>query len=245
MDKIELLKDIIKNSTNIVFLGGAGVSTESNIPDFRSNQGIYNSKNKYNCPPEVMLSHSFFKSNTDEFFRFYKDKMIFKDAKPNLAHKALAKLEEVGKLNAIITQNIDGLHQLAGSKNVLELHGSVHRNYCMGCNKFHNLDYILKSNNNIPVCEVCGDTVKPDVVLYEESLDSDILRKSILSVSQADTFIVGGTSLVVYPAAGLLEYFKGKNLILINKEATPYDNKANLVIKDSIGKVLSEALKEL
>lgn len=245
MDKIELLKDIIKNSTNIVFLGGAGVSTESNIPDFRSNQGIYNSKNKYNYPPEVMLSHSFFKSNTDEFFRFYKDKMIFKDAKPNLAHKALAKLEEVGKLNAIITQNIDGLHQLAGSKNVLELHGSVHRNYCMGCNKFYNLDYILKSNNNIPVCEVCGDTVKPDVVLYEESLDSDILRKSILSVSQADTFIVGGTSLVVYPAAGLLEYFKGKNLILINKEATPYDNKANLVIKDSIGKVLSEALKEL
>ncbi|GAA0127542.1 NAD-dependent protein deacylase [Clostridium sp. ATCC 25772] len=245
MDKIELLKDIIKNSTNIVFLGGAGVSTESNIPDFRSNQGIYNSKNKYNYPPEVMLSHSFFKSNTDEFFRFYKDKMIFKDAKPNLAHKALAKLEEVGKLNAIITQNIDGLHQLAGSKNVLELHGSVHRNYCMGCNKFYNLDYILKSNNNIPVCEVCGDTVKPDVVLYEESLDSDILRKSILSVSQADTFIVGGTSLVVYPAAGLLEYFRGKNLILINKEATPYDNKANLVIKDSIGKVLSEALKEL
>ncbi|GAA0115990.1 NAD-dependent protein deacylase [Clostridium senegalense] len=192
-----------------------------------------------------MLSHSFFKSNTEEFFRFYKDKMIFKDAKPNLAHKALAKLEEVGKLNAIITQNIDGLHQLAGSKNVLELHGSVHRNYCMGCNKFYNLDYMLKSNNNIPVCEVCGDTVKPDVVLYEESLDSDILRKSILSVSQADTFIVGGTSLVVYPAAGLLEYFKGKNLILINKEATPYDNKANLVIKDSIGKVLSEALKEL
>ncbi|WP_010299562.1 NAD-dependent protein deacylase [Clostridium senegalense] len=245
MDKIELLKDIIKNSTNIVFLGGAGVSTESNIPDFRSNQGIYNSKNKYNYPPEVMLSHSFFKSNTEEFFRFYKDKMIFKDAKPNLAHKALAKLEEVGKLNAIITQNIDGLHQLAGSKNVLELHGSVHRNYCMGCNKFYNLDYMLKSNNNIPVCKVCGDTVKPDVVLYEESLDSDILRKSILSVSQADTFIVGGTSLVVYPAAGLLEYFKGKNLILINKEATPYDNKANLVIKDSIGKVLSEALKEL
>lgn len=192
-----------------------------------------------------MLSHSFFKSNTEEFFRFYKDKMIFKDAKPNLAHKALAKLEEVGKLNAIITQNIDGLHQLAGSKNVLELHGSVHRNYCMGCNKFYNLDYMLKSNNNIPVCEVCGDAVKPDVVLYEESLDSDILRKSILSVSQADTFIVGGTSLVVYPAAGLLEYFKGKNLILINKEATPYDNKANLVIKDSIGKVLSEALKEL
>lgn len=239
--KIDKLKEIIKNSNNIVFLGGAGVSTESNIPDFRSNDGIYNSENKYEYPPEVILSHRFCMFNTEEFFRFYKDKMIFENAKPNLAHKALARLEELGKLKAVITQNIDGLHQEAGSKNVLELHGSVHRNYCMDCNEFYGLDYMLKGNDNIPICKKCGGIVKPDVVLYEENLDQNVLKNAVLSVANADTLIVGGTSLVVYPAAGLLKYFNGKNLILINKEPTPYDNKANLIINGKIGEVLNKA----
>ena len=233
------LKTIIKNTTNIVFFGGAGVSTESCIPDFRSQNGLYNVKNDLKFSPEVILSHSFFINHTEDFFKFYKSNMIFADAVPNDAHITLSKLEEKNKLKAIITQNIDGLHQMAGSKNVYELHGSVHRNYCMKCNKSFSLNYIINSKSIIPTCDNCGGIIKPDVVLYEESLDMDILESSIKAISIADTLIVGGTSLVVYPAANLIKYFKGNNLILINKSSTPYDNQANLVINDSIGKVLS------
>lgn len=236
------LKSIIDNSNNIVFFGGAGVSTESSIPDFRSESGLYKTKNNFSYPPEVMLSHSFFSEHPEDFFEFYKAKMIYKEAKPNLAHYALAKLEGLGKISAIITQNIDGLHQLAGSKNVLELHGSVHRNYCTGCNKFFNLDYILDSTSTIPKCDVCGSIIKPDVVLYEESLNMNIIDEAISSIMKADTLIVGGTSLVVYPAAGLIDYFKGKHIVLINKQSTPYDRTADLVINDSIGKVLNDVL---
>jgi NAD-dependent deacetylase len=235
----ELLKTIIKNSTNIVFFGGAGVSTESSIPDFRSNNGLYNIENTLAFPPEVILSHSFFVNNTKDFYEFYKSNMIFSDATPNGAHTTLAKLEEINKLRAVITQNIDGLHQMAGSKNVYELHGSVHRNYCMNCNKFFSLNYILNSKTIIPRCDSCDGIIKPDVVLYEENLNMDILETSIKSISNADTLIVGGTSLMVYPAANLIKFFKGSNLILINKDSTPYDKIANLVIHDSIGKVLS------
>ena len=192
-----------------------------------------------------MLSHSFFNKYPEAFFDYYKDNMIYKDAIPNLAHKALAELEKMGKLKAIITQNIDGLHQEAGSENVFELHGSIHRNYCMDCNESYDLDYIINSEDIVPRCKKCGGIVKPDVVLYEEGLDENTLRQSVQHIINADTFIVGGTSLVVYPAAGLLEYFRGPNLILINKDKTPYDNRANLVINDSIGKVLSEAIKGL
>lgn len=192
-----------------------------------------------------MLSHSFFNKYPEAFFDYYKDNMIYKDARPNLAHKALAELEKMGKLKAIITQNIDGLHQEAGSENVFELHGSIHRNYCMDCNESYDLDYIINSEDIVPRCKKCGGIVKPDVVLYEEGLDENTLRQSVQHIINADTFIVGGTSLVVYPAAGLLEYFRGPNLILINKDKTPYDNRANLVINDSIGKVLSEAIKGL
>lgn len=245
MDSYSLLRQTIENSNNIVFLGGAGVSTESNIPDFRSNDGLYTEKKKYKYPPETMLSHSFFNKYPEAFFDYYKDNMIYKDARPNLAHKALAELEKMGKLKAIITQNIDGLHQEAGSENVFELHGSIHRNYCMDCNESYDLDYIINSEDIVPRCKKCGGIVKPDVVLYEEGLDENTLRQSVQHIINADTFIVGGTSLVVYPAAGLLEYFRGQNLILINKDKTPYDNRANLVINDSIGKVLSEAIKGL
>lgn len=237
----EILKTIIRDSTNIVFFGGAGVSTESNIPDFRSQNGLYNIENDLNYPPEVILSNSFFMNHTEEFFKFYKSNMIFKDAFPNNAHIILAKLEKSNKLAAIITQNIDGLHQIAGSKNVYELHGSVHRNYCMKCNKFFNSFYILDSKTIIPKCNSCGGIVKPDVVLYEEELDMDILEHSINAISNADTLIVGGTSLMVYPAANLIRFFKGNNLVLINKSSTQYDKKATLVIHDSIGKVLSTA----
>ena len=239
---INELKSIIDNSSNIVFFGGAGVSTESNIPDFRSNNGLYNDENKYNYPPEVMLSHSFFKKHTEEFFRFYKEKMIFRDAKPNDAHKALAVLEQRGKLKAVITQNIDGLHQSAGSQNVLELHGSVHRNYCVGCNKSYDLDYVLKSKTIVPKCDACGGIVKPDVVLYEEALDGEVIERTVDYVSDAEVLIIGGTSLVVYPAASLVNYFKGKKLVLINKSSTPYDRSADLVINDSIGKVLASVI---
>ena len=245
MDSYSLLRQTIENSNNIVFLGGAGVSTESNIPDFRSNDGLYTEKKKYKYPPETMLSHSFFNKYPEAFFDYYKHNMIYKDARPNLAHKALAELEKMGKLKAIITQNIDGLHQEAGSENVFELHGSIHRNYCMDCNESYDLDYIINSEDIVPRCKKCGGIVKPDVVLYEEGLDENTLRQSVQHIINADTFIVGGTSLVVYPAAGLLEYFRGPNLILINKDKTPYDNRANLVINDSIGKVLSEAIKGL
>jgi len=235
------LKTIIKNTNNIVFFGGAGVSTESCIPDFRSTDGLYNIKNDFKFPPEVILSHSFFINHTEDFYKFYKSNMIFKDAIPNNAHITLTKLENKAKLKAIITQNIDGLHQMSGSKNVYELHGSVHRNYCMECNKPFGSNYILSSNDIVPTCNNCGGIIKPDVVLYEENLDMDVLECSIKAISVADTLIVGGTSLMVYPAANLIKYFRGDNLILINKSSTPYDNQANLVIHDSIGKVLSTA----
>lgn len=238
----ENLKSIVASSNNIVFLGGAGVSTESNIPDFRSEAGLYKTKNNFSYPPEIMLSHTFFMSHTEDFFDFYKKKMIYEDAKPNDTHYALAELEKRGKLKAIITQNIDGLHQMAGSNNVLELHGSIHRNYCMSCNKFFDLNYVIKSADLVPKCDKCNGIVKPDVVLYEESLNTDILDSSIEYIRHADILIVGGTSLVVYPAAGLVDYFKGNNLVLINKSTTPYDNKANIVIHDSIGKVLKSIL---
>lgn len=242
-ESIERLKQMINDSSNIAFLGGAGVSTESNIPDFRSNEGLYNSKKIFKYSPEVMLSHSFFKKHTAEFYKFYKSKMIYKDAKPNLAHKSLAKLEEMGKLKAVITQNIDGLHQMAGSKNVLELHGSVYRNYCTKCGTFYSLDYILNSKDDIPICEKCGGVIKPDVVLYEECLNEDVIQKSVNHIMSADMLIVGGTSLVVYPAAGLIKYFKGSKLVIINKKSTLYDQDANLIINDSIGEVLSKCVK--
>ena len=239
------LETIVRNSTNIVFFGGAGVSTESSIPDFRSAKGLYNIKNHLKFSPEVILSHSFFINHTEEFFKFYKTNMIFTEALPNAAHIALSKLENKNKLKAIITQNIDGLHQMAGSKNIYELHGSIHRNYCMECNKSFSLKYILASNSIVPICDNCGGIVKPDVVLYEENLDMSILENSIKTISNADTLIVGGTSLVVYPAANLIKYFNGKNLILINKSPTQYDNQADLVINDSIGKVLSTVCSSL
>ena len=237
----ERLREIIDNSDNIVFFGGAGVSTESNIPDFRSESGLYNAQQKYGRSPEEMLSHSFFVRYTDTFFDYYKNNLIYTDAQPNKAHRALARLEETGKLKAVITQNIDGLHQKAGSRNVFELHGSVLRNYCMDCGEFYDLDYIMDEANcegGIPKCKKCGGTVKPDVVLYEEALDDDCMMGAIRAIQQADTLIIGGTSLVVYPAAGLIRYFGGNKLVLINKQATPYDSKADLVINDSIGKVM-------
>ena len=237
----ERLRDIIANSDNIVFFGGAGVSTESNIPDFRSESGLYNAQQKYGRSPEEMLSHSFFMGHTDTFFDYYKNNLIYRSAEPNKAHRALAKLEEQGKLKAVITQNIDGLHQKAGSRNVYELHGSVLRNYCMDCGEFYDLDYIMDEANcdgGIPKCKKCGGTVKPDVVLYEEALDDDCMMGAIRAIQQADTLIIGGTSLVVYPAAGLIRYFGGNKLVLINKQATPYDSQADLVINDSIGKVM-------
>ncbi|EHL16648.1 NAD-dependent protein deacylase [Peptoanaerobacter stomatis] len=235
----EELKKVIDNSDNIVFFGGAGVSTESDIPDFRSSNGIFNAQKNITYSPETVVSHSFFMRNPEFFYQFYKDKMIYENAKPNNAHKALAKLEQIGKLKAIITQNIDGLHQMAGSKNVLELHGTIHKNYCMKCNKNFDLDYIIKSEN-IPHCDVCGGTVRPDVVLYEESLDSNVLSESLHYISNADVLIIGGTSLIVYPAASLVNYFRGSKLVLINKSSTSQDGNADIVINDSIGKVLGD-----
>ncbi|MCT8975685.1 NAD-dependent protein deacylase [Clostridium sp. CX1] len=236
------LNSILKESNNIVFFGGAGVSTESSIPDFRSEAGLYKTKNNLSYPPEVMLSRSFFNSHTEDFFSFYRTKMIYKEAKPNSAHFVLSHLEKLGKLKAIITQNIDGLHQCSGSKNVLELHGSIHRNHCMKCGKSYSLDHIINSESIVPRCDICGGIVKPDVILYEESLDMDVLESSIRFIKSAEILIVGGTSLVVYPAAGLVDYFKGKKLILINKSSTSYDNKADIIINDSIGKVFSEVI---
>lgn len=240
---LELVR-ILKESNNIVFFGGAGVSTESNIPDFRSSNGLWNEKLKINFTPEQLVSHTFFARYPEEFFEFYKDKLIYPDAKPNEAHIALAKLEEIGKLKAVVTQNIDGLHQAAGSKVVYELHGSVLRNYCMSCHEFYDEKYILESEG-VPTCKKCGARVKPDVVLYEEGLDDDIISGAVSAISKADTLIIGGTSLVVYPAAGLINYFRGKNLVLINKSETSADRNADLVIHDSIGKVLGEAVKAL
>ncbi len=238
MTKISQLQEIIDSSDNIVFFGGAGVSTESGIPDFRSESGIFKSLEKYGDTPENLVSHSYYMGHTETFFDYYRENLIFKDAQPNPAHITLAKLEKTGKLKAVITQNIDGLHQKAGSKNVLELHGSIHRNYCQICGKEYGLNHILKSEG-IPRCE-CGGTVKPDVVLYEEPLNNAILSFSIDYIQNAETLIIGGTSLVVYPAAGLINYFNGDNLILINKSETPYDDYASLVINDAIGETLSQ-----
>ena len=239
------LKDWIQESNNIVFFGGAGVSTESNIPDFRSDNGLY--KKKYPYPAEVMLSHSFYLSHPKEFFEFYFNQMIYQDAKPNKAHLALTKLEEMGKLKAIVTQNIDGLHQLAGSKCVYELHGSVLRNTCTHCQAKYSLEDMIKyrDSDGIPRCPKCGAIIKPDVVLYEEGLDEYTLYSAIHAIEQADLLIVGGTSLVVYPAAGLINYFHGKHWVLINKDSTNMDSKADLVIHDSIGKVLDDSLCEV
>lgn len=238
MNKIEKLQEIIDASDNIVFFGGAGVSTESGIPDFRSESGIFKSLEKYGDTLERLVSHSYYLEHTDKFFSYYKDCLIFPEAEPNPAHYTLARLEKEGKLKAIITQNIDGLHQKAGSKNVLELHGSVYRNYCEICKKEYDLNFILESEG-IPHC-TCGGIIKPDVILYEEALDMNILNKSVEYIMSADTLIVGGTSLVVYPAAGLINYFNGKNLVLINKSQTDYDNLATLVINEAIGETLAK-----
>lgn len=238
---IKDLKSIIKNSNNIVFFGGAGVSTESGIPDFRSQAGIYTSEKNTKHPPEYMLSHTCFKRDTAEFFDFYKNNMIYLDARPNAAHKALAALEEQGKVKAIITQNIDGLHQLAGSKNVLELHGSVHRNYCVKCGKTFDVDYVIEKSG-IPICDKCGGIVRPDVVLYEEGLNMNTLNRAVEYIRNADVLIVGGTSLVVYPAAGLVDHYNGDKLILINKSRTQYDNRALIAFNDSIGSILGDTI---
>lgn len=240
MNKIEKLQEIIDASDNIVFFGGAGVSTESGIPDFRSESGIFKSLEKYGDTPERLVSHSYYLEHTDKFFSYYKDCLIFPEVEPNPAHYTLARLEKEGKLKAIITQNIDGLHQKAGSKNVLELHGNVYRNYCEICKKEYDLNFILESEG-IPHC-TCGGIIKPDVILYEEALDMNILNKSVEYIMSADTLIVGGTSLVVYPAAGLINYFKGKNLVLINKSQTDYDNLATLVINEAIGETLAKII---
>ncbi|NLM20304.1 MAG: NAD-dependent protein deacylase [Peptococcaceae bacterium] len=241
-EKISVLRDIINSSDNIVFFGGAGVSTESNIPDFRSASGLFAKlAGKKGISPEEMLSFTYFMNYTEDYFDYYKDSLIYKDAQPNDAHLVLAKLEQMGKLKAIITQNVDGLHQKAGSKEVLELHGSIFRNYCMKCSKFFTLNYILESEG-VPKCDLCGGIVKPDVVMYEESLDMDILNKAVWYIENAEVLIVAGTSLTVYPAAGLIRYYSGKNLILINKTPTPYDSFANLVINESIGKTLKACL---
>lgn len=241
---IKQLADILKDSKNIVFFGGAGVSTSSGVPDFRSSTGLYSKKLNRNFTPEQAVSHSFFVQHPEEFFDFYKKNLIYPDAKPNACHIALAKLEEIGKLSAVVTQNIDGLHQAAGSKVVYELHGSVLRNYCMKCHTFYDEKYILQADG-VPKCEKCGGTIKPDVVLYEEGLDDQIISGAIHAITQADTLIIGGTSLVVYPAAGLIDYFSGNNLVLINKSTTPADNKADLVINDDIAKVMEEAVAQL
>lgn len=236
MTQIEKLQQLIDESEKIVFFGGAGVSTESGIPDFRSTDGLYHQQYAY--PPETILSHTFFMRNTEEFYRFYRAKMLCQGAEPNAAHLKLAELEESGKLSAVITQNIDGLHQKAGSKNVLELHGSVHRNYCMKCGRFYDMETILHSEG-IPRCE-CGGIIKPDVVLYEESLDEGVMSEAIRQIASAQMLIIGGTSLVVYPAAGMIRYFGGIHLVLLNKGATPADEKASLCIRESIGDVMKQ-----
>lgn len=237
-EEVRKLQEIIDDSRRIVFFGGAGVSTESGIPDFRSAEGIYHQHYKY--APEQVVSHSFFKAHPDVFYEFYKEKMMCLDAEPNAAHRKLAQLEEAGRLTAVITQNIDGLHQKAGSKEVLELHGSVLRNHCTRCGKFYGLDAILNSTG-VPKC-TCGGTIKPDVVLYEEGLDSETIEKSVNYIANADVLIIGGTSLTVYPAAGLIDYYRGHKLILINKSVTPMDSRADLVISGPIGEVLGDAV---
>lgn len=239
----ERVKKIIDKGGNIVFFGGAGVSTESNIPDFRSETGLYSAMTEYGYPPELLISRNFFDKHPDIFFDYYKKNLVYPDARPNKAHIALAKLEKEGKLKGIITQNIDGLHQMAGSVNVCELHGSVLRNRCMQCGERYDVDYILDEKNcvkGVPKCKHCGGTVKPNVVLYEEALEENVMRQAIKLIKEADTLIVGGTSLVVYPAAGMIDYFSGDDLVLINKSETSYDDRATLVINDYIGKVLGD-----
>jgi NAD-dependent deacetylase len=234
---MEDLREILSASDRIVFFGGAGVSTESGIPDFRSEQGIYRTSTHYGYPPEEIISHTFFMKNPEIFYDFYKSTMIYQKARPNKAHLALARLEQSGKLNAVITQNIDGLHQMAGSKVVYELHGTIHKNHCVDCSKFFGLDAIMEAKE-IPRCDVCGGIIKPDVVLYEEGLDAQTINQSIRAIEAADVLIVGGTSLNVYPAAGFIQYFKGNRLVLINQSETPYDSRADLLIREPIGEVL-------
>lgn len=236
-EEIEKLKEIIKETDNIVFFGGAGVSTESGIPDFRSQDGLYNQKYKY--PPEQIVSHTFLTKKPQEFFEFYKDRMIYQDAKPNKAHLKLAQWEKEGKLKAVITQNIDGLHQAAGSKIVLELHGSTLRNYCLKCGRRYDIDYVINSKETIPYCE-CGGMVRPDVVLYEEGLDMDVIESAVSYIKNADVLIIGGTSLAVYPAAGLIDYYTGDKLVVVNKSATPRDSQADLVVQGSIGEIFDQ-----
>ncbi len=236
-DAIRELNEIIQKYDNIVFFGGAGVSTESGIPDFRSVDGLYHQQ--YDYPPETILSHTFYRRKPEEFYRFYRNKMLFTDVLPNAAHLKLAELEARGKVQAVITQNIDGLHQAAGSKVVLELHGSVLRNFCEHCHAFYDLDYIINSTG-VPTCEKCGGPIKPDVVLYEEGLDDKTIRDSMRYISEADVLIIGGTSLAVYPAAGLIDYFKGDKLVVINKAPTPRDKHADLLIQEPIGQVFAQ-----
>ncbi len=235
--KIEAFLELVQKSDNIVFFGGAGVSTESGIPDFRSVDGLYNQE--YDYPPETILSHTFYCRKPEEFYRFYRNKMLCLTAQPNMAHKKLAELEAAGKVKAVITQNIDGLHQLAGSKKVLELHGSVHRNYCESCHAFYDAEYILHSQE-VPHCEKCGGDIKPDVVLYEEGLDNRTIQEAVSYISQADMLVIGGTSLAVYPAAGLVDYYQGNKLVLVNKTATPRDGMADLVLQESIGELFGK-----
>lgn len=236
MTELDILQKWISESSKAVFFGGAGVSTESGIPDFRSVDGLYNQSYAY--PPETIISHSFFVKDPKEFYRFYKEKMLYLDAMPNAAHRKLAELEAAGHIAAVVTQNIDGLHQAAGSKNVYELHGSVHRNYCMKCRKFFDAAYIKKTAG-APRCDACGGEIKPDVVLYEEPLDDAVMEGALIAISRADLLIVGGTSLAVYPAAGLINYYRGDRLVLINKTPTPYDSRANLILTGKIGEILS------
>lgn len=239
MTEKEVLKQWIEESDNIVFFGGAGVSTESGIPDFRSQDGLYHQEYQY--PPETIISHSFYQRNPEEFFRFYKNKMVITDAKPNKAHLALARLEQQGKLKAVITQNIDGLHQMAGSREVLELHGSIHRNYCAKCGKFYGLEAVTQAES-VPRCS-CGGIIKPDVVLYEEGLDQKTMETAVSYIRHADVLVIGGTSLTVYPAAGLIHYYQGKKLVLINKSVTPLDNQADLVVSGKIGEIFSRVVE--
>ena len=236
-EKIEIFLDMVGKSDNIVFFGGAGVSTESGIPDFRSVDGLYNQQ--YDYPPETILSHTFYRRNTEEFYRFYRNKMLCLTAQPNMAHQKLAELEAAGKVRAVVTQNIDGLHQLAGSQKVLELHGSVHRNYCESCHQLYDAEYMLQSTG-VPHCEKSGGDIKPDVVLYEEGLDNKTIQEAVYYIANADVLIIGGTSLAVYPAAGLIDYYQGDKLVLVNKSATPRDAIANLVLQESIGELFDK-----
>lgn len=236
-EKIRKLQEYVDNEEKIVFFGGAGVSTESGVPDFRSPDGLYHQKYKY--PPETILSHSFYMSNKKEFFRYYFDKLLVPGIKPNKAHLKLAEMEKKGRLSSVITQNIDGLHQKAGSRNVLELHGSVNRNYCVSCGKMYDASYMLsKKEEGIPKCEICGGDIKPDVVLYEEALNENVIRKAVAEIEKADLLIIGGTSLAVYPAASFIDFFKGDHIVLINKSSTPRDDIADLIIREPIGQTL-------